>query len=1085
MNTEVSIKFNQEELTLLNIAELIVQDNYELMKKVSSEEDLKIGFESLLTKYLLQIGIKLDPKYEKSIFKIGKRTDALHGHIIIEYEKPHSFKRDSVIKHAFNQLVEYIIGEAIANNETLFLFEPKYIGVGFDGEQIFFVRYKGDKTSFKEVFSDEDFALIGPYIFERESAITLLTFFRALTKFLLTPENLAEKFGPKSKTAPLVVSALIDAFHNWRNSKIEIYYNEWKRLFGIVYGEQFTNETANDVSQLTNFYGITKEVDFQELLFCIHTYFAILMKLIAVDLLTLKESTLLSSYSQKILHLRSDELEKQFEDIEKGGIYAKRGITNFLEGDFFCWYLNSLSSPRLEEAIRDIIRVLSDFEPATSIITPEATKDLLKKLYQYLVPKEIRHRLGEYYTPDWLAELTIDEIGYEGNTLERVLDPACGSGTFLVLAIQKAKEFAIKNNERKKETVKRIINNIWGFDLNPLAVIASRTNYLFALGNLVNDITQLELPVYLADSILWPEQTSGQLEISPQFGKHISIQTSVGIFHIPHFWIKDNGLLMQIAAPIISELVSNEINSEIALEHLRKVGCVIPEHKKIVEHFYNQLLDLEKNGKNGIWARFLKNAFAPMMSGKFDYVIGNPPWIRWDYLSTEYRIATRKLWENYGLFSLKGFETRLGGGKKDFSMLFVYACSDYFLKDGAKLGFLITQEVFKSKGAGEGFRKFSIGNGYDEKIKLQVIKAHDLVALQPFEGAANKTAAIFLKKGKTTKYPVKYYIWSKNKGVGKINPEKSYKKVLELIKKEKYLATPIGSEVGSWQTEITINSKLKISGENNYSAHSGAYISPYGVFWLKINEVLSDKKILISNITDKGKIKINTIIATIESDLIYPGLRGKDIKRWGCDIKINVLLTQNPEKREPYSENIMKRRWPRTYNYLVNFKEILNQRASKVIKNLAEKTTFYAVFGVGEYTMSKYKVVWKRMTNDLIACVVSQHKTPFGWKTVIPFETTSMIATDNKNEAHYLCSIINSKPVRDFVKSFSSAGRGFGTPSIMKYIAIPKFDIKNPNHKALTELSQRLHELKTKDFSDYEIKELEDKVDEYSTNLFK
>ena len=73
-------------------------------------------------------------------------------------------------------------------------------------------------------------------------------------------------------------------------------------------------------------------------------------------------------------------------------------------------------------------------------------------------------------------------------------------------------------------------------------------------------------------------------------------------------------------------------------------------------------------------------------------------------------------------------------------MLFVYASADYYLKDNGKLGFLITQEVFKSKGAGEGFRRFQLG----EKKYLQVLKALDLVSVQPFEGAANKTAGIIL-----------------------------------------------------------------------------------------------------------------------------------------------------------------------------------------------------------------------------------------------------------------------------------------------------------------------------------------------------
>jgi type I restriction-modification system DNA methylase subunit len=113
-------------------------------------------------------------------------------------------------------------------------------------------------------------------------------------------------------------------------------------------------------------------------------------------------------------------------------------------------------------------RGLSEFEPATTTIDPNSTRDLLKRLYQYLVPDIIRHNLGEYYTPDWLAELVLDEVGYKGDTLKRLLDPACGSGTFLVLAVQRAKEYARGNKEPLIETAKRITSNIWGFDLNPL-----------------------------------------------------------------------------------------------------------------------------------------------------------------------------------------------------------------------------------------------------------------------------------------------------------------------------------------------------------------------------------------------------------------------------------------------------------------------------------------------------------------------------------------------------------------------------------------------------------------------------------------
>jgi hypothetical protein len=222
----------------------------------------------------------------------------------------------------------------------------------------------------------------------------------------------------------------------------------------------------------------------------------------------------------------------------------------------------------------------------------------------------------------------------------------------------------------------------------------------------------------------------------------------------------------------------------------------------------------------------------------------------------------------------------------------------------------------------------------------------------------------------------------------------------------------------------------------------------------------------------------------VEIDLVYPALRGSDIERWGAKPSIFVLMTQDPQKREPYPERQMKNNWPRTFNYLIKFKEILLSRSSKSIRDLMNHTTFYAMFGIGSYTISAYKVAWKFMSNDIFATVVSQTKTLFGFKTIIPTKTVAFFATDNESEAHYLCAIINSKPVRDFIKSFSSAGRGFGTPSVMEHVGIPKFDPKNPLHQKLSEISKKCHQLKAEG-KDSEIEKLEKENDELVLKLFK
>jgi hypothetical protein len=417
--------------SLPELADSLVSGTKNLLREVKTEEDLRIGFEKLLEPMRTELNLKSTPKYEKSVY--SGRSDAVHGQVIIEYESPKSFSLKKNIDHACEQLVNYLSDEAKETKLT------QLVGVGFDGEQIFFVQYPS-------------LSIRGPYDFNPESARTFLIHLRALSRLPLTAENLTQKFGPYSKIGQKAVRAFANALEHWGNqTHIRTFFNEWKRLFGIVYGEQFTpldskhltgftgGHQEREAETLSKLYEVKKETDFQELLFSVHTYFAFLMKLIAAELLILRETSFGSSFASQLVHISDDELKAKLSDVENGGIYARRGITNFLEGDFFRWYLDAFDSPGLKEAIREIARCLSEFEPATSTLNPISTRDLLKKLYQYLVPQEVRHRLGEYYTPDWLAELLLNEVGYDGNTLKRFLDPACGSGTFLLHKLEDVK----------------------------------------------------------------------------------------------------------------------------------------------------------------------------------------------------------------------------------------------------------------------------------------------------------------------------------------------------------------------------------------------------------------------------------------------------------------------------------------------------------------------------------------------------------------------------------------------------------------------------------------------------------------------
>jgi type I restriction-modification system DNA methylase subunit len=812
------------------------------------------------------------------------------------------------------------------------------------------------------------------------------------------------------------------------------------------------------------------------------------MKIIAVELLSMQRESTITSFVRDLGALDDEALKERLSRLESGADFIDRGIENFLEADFFRWYIDGWNHS-LANVFRAIVRALSAFEPATPVLEPDWTRDLLKKLYEMIVPRKLRHDLGEFYTPDWLAGHLIDKSGYPGDPNVRFLDPACGSGTFLVEAIHRV----IQNIRRRKkiswENVGHLIlNNIVGFDLNPLAVLAARTNYLIAFAPFIPFVRPISIPIYLCDSVLAPTRANKEDEFD--FGA-VTFSTTKGDFLFPSA-MQDKEKIDQFTS-LIEIGLRGKYSTEDFSALLKKKITISEGGIRLLVGVYSRIKQLEDHGENGIWARYIKNAFAPVYLGRFDYVIGNPPWIRWGYLSDDYRKRTLDLWQRYRLFSLKGHEARLGAGEKDFSMLFTYASIDNYVKEGCKLAFLITHEVFKSKGAGEGFRQFEIK---EKKIPLRVTLMEDMVDLKPFQ-AANKTSMFVLEKGKSTSYPVPVVIWKRLPGIGVILPDWTLTEVLSHTEQNQVKAIPVDpSKINSsWQTASPSSLKYteKIKGLNPYRAYRGASTEPYGVFWLRIKEVRPDGLLVVENMIERGKRDIPSTSAAIEKELVYPAVSGGDIVKFGIKSNFYVLVAQDPKERKGYEEAEMSSDLPLTFGYLTQFRDILIKRAAyqkyfykeikkgnKVIKR-EPIAPFYSMYNISEESFVKYRVVWKRMASKMTAVVLSRVRTLFGLKTAISTDTTSFFPVKDEKEAHYLCGILNSKIVDEYIRSFSSAGRGFGAPSVMNHLAIPKFNRDNKIHMKIAELSKEAHTLVTQA---KEIKEIQNKLNETVENLW-
>ncbi len=418
-------------------------------------------------------------------------------------------------------------------------------------------------------------------------------------------------------------------------------------------------------------------------------------------------------------------------------------------------------------------------------------------------------------------------------------------------------------------------------------------------------------------------------------------------------------------------------------------------------------------------------------------------------------------------------------GKKDISTLFTYVSLDKYLIAKGRLGFIITQSVFKTTGASQGFRRFQIGD-----TSIAVIHVDDLSQIKPFEGAANRTAVMILQKGNHTQYPVPYTLWKKARKQQGLSDNDTLSEVMKKTSRVFLDAQPVDNDsTSSWITgkRQALKAAHRIMGSSLYKARMGSNTGgANGVYWLEVDKNLPDGMLFVSNVTEGIKRRIDDVQALIEPDLVFPLLRGRDIVKWHANHSLHLLVVQDRvRQREGIPENILKVKFPKTFAYLANFKEILEIRPDR--KYYPDNSPFYTLRNVADYTYAPFKVVWPEVSNNLYAAVVQE--IPFyndEIKTIVPDHTVIFIGCDKFIEAHYICATLNSSPSQFVISSYIVL---HPDPHILERINIPLFDQTNPVHIGLAELSQQAHAA-TADGDTTQVQAIESEIDRLSSQLW-
>ncbi len=360
----------------------------------------------------------------------------------------------------------------------------------------------------------------------------------------------------------------------------------WDRLLRVAYGT---------------------EIDAPELFFQ-HSYLVILAKTVATMALT-------------------GGLPETGKELLDGQPFRDLGILNAVEADFFDWLL-------CDEQNGDAL-VLRIAQQAKRFKLDAIDADVLKGLYESLIDPAQRHDLGEYYTPDWLAARICKAA--IGKPLEqRVIDPACGSGTFLFHALRRLVDAGEAKKMKPADIVTLAGEKVAGIDIHPVAVIFARATWLLALAPTFakGRPPSLSVPVYLGDALQWNTKdlmNKSELEILVPPTNPTDKPT---VLRFPEDVIDKPQLFDETLEAMLSFAQSGQPSKAIK-DWMRENA--VPGDAAMLVDTYEKLVRLNEEGRNHIWGYVARNLSRPIWLAterqKADIVIGNPPWVRYSSLS--------------------------------------------------------------------------------------------------------------------------------------------------------------------------------------------------------------------------------------------------------------------------------------------------------------------------------------------------------------------------------------------------------------------------------------------------------------------
>ncbi len=1037
-------------------------------KKAKNEHEMSSFFQAYLFS-ILKAFADVEPKFNNETKVVALNTDsgtvssgrldAVVNNLIIEYKHFSNLQTSKQQQKALLQTKKYM-------DSMYRLRGKKYNAVVTDGAKVAYLSFKNDDvvSSSFILMSEKDLDMIIRALLSAE-------------KKRYAPENIVMDFAVKADVnsdTKFLAKELYRVLDSKATLKTEMLFAEWQNL--MHFSDADDSGKSNDIpkrrTELSKIFQSSIKTASQErrAIFALQTSYSIVVKMIACNVLDTVASNSGEISYYDLCGFTSKQLQEFMEYMEDGYIYRNNSVTNLLEGDYFSWYSDEQQwNDEMCRFIKPIVETIGEYSSFSFNVSYDPI-DIFKDLYMAIIPKSLRHSMGEYFTPQWLADYVVSESieMVEDKESWKAIDPCCGSGIFLISLIKHIVgdcTIVEMSDVEKENLVHEILHRVHGIDINPLSVLSARVGYYLALlpfGALRN----AEIPVYLGDSAITPIIVD--VEGTKCYKYTVSNEKCPFDVIFPVRFVNsesfcDNisrlqGFVHSARADVLYSAIMMGYNEEEKSNH----GL-----KHYTRAMAESLIKLYESNWDGIWIRIISNFMQIARLSDFDMIVGNPPWVKWEHLPAAYAERIKKECDIRHIFCNDG--GRFGGTQLNICALIANVTATNWLKKGGVQAFLMPDSIM-AQNSYEEFRNFYLD--YETRKRLYLQKVDKWTSpLRPFryeDTAVTQDFNTYYFSHATVDYhksgvPVKEITKKVGTSDDLINKCTSYSDVAIYLEVNDIRAIQLSKESTVF-TYLSKGSRVsKINGRSMYKARTGVEMTPQEIFML--SEVGSSTNNNCYRFRKKEFSNSKYVVKDTPSDgwdlpcrYLYPMLAAPNISPFHYDTsnEFCIIPYDVNDLRHPVSELKLLETDSALYEYLLRHKSLMDKQSDKS-KGMRLGDDFYALSKLGEYTFAPY-IVAARDNTKFCATVVRQTITPWGEKKQTICVKHNMIISQRHDktfitadEAYYICGILNSNVVVEYMHS-TFKKNGFSLNKAQ--FALPVYDAKNRLHQNIMKLSR-------------------------------